>query len=348
MEQLAAIASAAPRGSCEPIVGPAAIQDARPNQVALLGSAKLLREARDGTAGCLLTSPQLADELQLGDRAGLCMLITAQPELAWCSVLRAFMPPVEPIPVGVAPSARVHPHAQVDPSARVGEGVVVGRAAIGAEVTIHPGVVIADDVTIGAGTAIGPNVVIRERVKVGQRCVLQAGAVIGAEGFGYTFAHGKHHAIPHLGGVELGDDVEIGANSAVDRGKLGDTRVGDGTKIDNLCQIGHNCQIGKHVVIVGQCGLSGSVTVGDYAVLAGKAGVADHVEIGPRAKVGAYAGVMADVEAGQAVLGVPAHDARQFFREVSSLRRLPELLRSLKALEQRVEELERGRTTNHD
>ncbi len=222
----------------------------------------------------------------------------------------------------------VSPAAHVDPTAVLEDGV-----------SIAPGVVIEAGVHIGKGTSVGPNSVIRKNAQIGRGCriaslvsishalvgdkvTIHPGAQIGQAGFGFAIDLEGHVSLPQLGRVIVQDRCNIGANTTIDRGAIEDTVVGEGTYLDNLVQIGHNCQIGRHVVMSGQSGLSGSVIVEDYAVIAGKAGIANFVRIGAGAQVGAKAGVMADVPAGARVLGMPARDARQFMKEVALLKRL--------------------------
>ncbi len=249
-------------------------------------------------------------------------LITApNPHKAFALVVQAFFPPTD-TGEGVSPAAHV------DPTASLEDGVAVA-----------PGAVIEAGVQIGAGTSVGPNTVIRKNVQIGRDCriaslvsishaligdrvTIHPGAQIGQAGFGFAIDLEGHVSLPQLGRVIIQDRCNIGANTTIDRGAIEDTVVGEGTFLDNLVQIGHNCQIGRHVVMSGQAGLSGSVIVEDYAVIAGKAGVANFVRIGAGAQVGAKAGVMADVPAGARMLGMPARDARQFMKEVAVLKRL--------------------------
>ncbi len=238
-------------------------------------------------------------------------------------------------PSGRHPSAAIDPTARVDASANVGPNVAIGpRTIVGAGATLHPGVALGADVTIGPGAELRAGVVVEDRCVIGARTRVHANAVIGADGFGYRPAPGGRGLIkiPHAGNVEIGDDVEIGANTNIDRGKFGATVIGSGTKIDNLVQIGHNCRVGRSCVICGAVGLSGSVTVGDGAVLAGGVGVADNLTIGAGAKVGARSGVMNDVPPGEEWVGYPAMPRDQTMRIVVAQRQLPEVLQKVKRL----------------
>ncbi|MBN2446599.1 MAG: UDP-3-O-(3-hydroxymyristoyl)glucosamine N-acyltransferase [Phycisphaerae bacterium] len=262
------------------------------------------------------------------------------PDLAMCAVLEMLVPPPEPIPVGVADSAIVTSDARVD-GARIGERVYVGpRAKIGPNTQLHPGVYVGTDVEIGRDCVLWPNVVVRERCKIGDRVVISPNATIGADGFGYLPREGRHVKIPQVGSVLIEDDVEIGANAAIDRARSGVTRIARGTKIDNLVQIGHNAQIGEHCIIVAQCGISGSTTLGHHTVLGGQVGIIDHLRIGSCVQVGAQSGVLRDIEDGAVWFGYPADDMQASMRRIAALRRLPEMMRQFRAMQKRVAQLE--------
>lgn len=239
---------------------------------------------------------------------GRTAVVVAQPRLAFARLLGLLFPEVHP--PGVSPAAHV------DPSARLGERVVV-----------YPGVFVGADCEIGADTVLFPNVVLYPGTVLGARCRVHAGAVLGADGFAYHATPEGPVKVPQVGRVRIGDDVEIGANTTVDRASLDETVLGNGTKLDNLVQIGHNVQLGRGVIIAAQSGLSGSVVLEDGVVLAGQAGVADHVRLGAGAVVGAQSGVTADVPAGQTVLGSPAMPVRLARRVFAAWRHLPEMWR---------------------
>lgn len=340
LSELATQTGAHVLGTCQPIIGPASLAEASPEQIAVLTDARYLHEARDTTAGCILTSQKLADELRASDREGQCMLVVDAVEAAWHRVLGLFAPPVAVAAAGVHPRAIVAATARISPTASIGPGCIVGDARIGDGCVLQANVTIEDGVEIGEQTELAAGVVVHSHCVIGRRCRVLANAVIGSAGFGFHFDQGRHVRYPHIGRVVLGDDVEVGAGTCIDRAKFGETSVGDGTKIDNLCQIGHNCRIGRNVIIVAQVGLAGSVVVEDFVMLGGSAGVKDHVTIGAGARIGAFGAVMEDVAAGQTVVGVPSTDARSFFREVAALRKLPELLREFRSLTARVKKLE--------
>jgi UDP-3-O-[3-hydroxymyristoyl] glucosamine N-acyltransferase len=213
----------------------------------------------------------------------------------------------------------------------IGEGTRVGERA-----RIHPHVVIGRGCEIGAEAVLHPHVTLYDDVTVGARSVVHSGARLGSDGFGFVPERDGLKKVPQVGGCRIGEDVEIGANTTIDRGSIGDTVVGRGTKIDNLVQIGHNCRIGSHVIIVSQVGISGSTRVGDGAVLGGQAGVQGHIEIGAGAKVGGQAGVTASVPAGTTVSGYPARPHREAMRIQAAVFGLPKLVQRLKALEKAV------------
>jgi UDP-3-O-[3-hydroxymyristoyl] glucosamine N-acyltransferase len=242
---------------------------------------------------------------------------------------------------GVDTRAVVSPEAELGDEVSIGACAVVGPGArIGARTTIGSGVVIGRDVQIGEDCFVDANATVLDRVRIGDRCVIHPGAVIGGEGFGFHWLGDHHHRVPQLGTVVLEDDVEVGCNSCIDRATLGETRVGQGTKIDNLVHLAHNNRLGRHVILAGQVGTAGSVSIGDGAMLGGQVGVSDHVRIGAGARVGGKAAVTKDVAARETVWGAPARGMQRVMRELAALGRLPEALRHLKALTRRIEHLE--------
>jgi len=228
----------------------------------------------------------------------------------------------------------------VDPSVVLGGGVSVGPNAvigpgcrIGDRTVVGPGCILGEDVTVGSDCLLHPGVVVRERCTVGDRCILHPGVVLGSDGFGFATVDGVHHKVPQVGTVVLEDDVELGANVCVDRGALGETRIGRGTKVDNLVQIAHGVTVGKGCLLVAQVGISGSTVLGDHVVMAGQSGVAGHLKIGNRVVATAKAGVVRNVPDGTMVSGFPARPHREWLRDAAALRRI-------EALRQKVRELE--------
>ena len=233
----------------------------------------------------------------------------------------------------IDPTALVHPTAVLGPGTTVGPFAVVGeRAVLGERCEVGPAAHVGRNCRLGDDCALGPHVVLYDDCVLGHRVVVHANSVLGADGFGFRTQQGKHLKVPQLGHVEVGDDVEIGACTTIDRGTFGPTRIGEGTKIDNLVQIGHNCQIGRHNLLVGQVGIAGSVTTGDYVVMAGQVGVADHVTVGDRAVLGAQAGVPQDVPADARMIGTPARPSSEFYRGVHATGKLTELFRDVRRI----------------
>jgi UDP-3-O-[3-hydroxymyristoyl] glucosamine N-acyltransferase len=259
--------------------------------------------------------------------------------IATAQILPFFFPPDEP-PNGIHPSAVIHPKAKVDPTANIGPHCVVGPGArLGARGLLMGGNHLGRDCQLGDDVCLFPNVVVYARSRIGHRVTIHAGTVIGSDGYGYVLDRGQHRKILHAGNVVLHDDVEIGANAAIDRGALGSTVIGQGTKIDNLVHIAHNVVIGRHCLILGQVGFGGSTHVGDYTVVASQAGVADHLEIGAQVVIAAKAGVMRNIPDGLKVLGIPALPDRQAKRQMIAAQQLPETIRRLRDLEKQVAEL---------
>lgn len=280
------------------------------------------------------------------DGAERALLLVEDADLALVRVLELFAPPSPEPERGVHRSATVHPSADVDATASVGpQCVIEAGATVGAGVVLLAGVYIGRDAVIGEGSLLHPGAVVEERCVVGRLCILHAGAIIGADGFGYRPRPDGPGLvkIPHLGDVRLGDEVEIGANSCVDRAKFGSTRVGDGTKIDNLVQVGHNCDIGRWCVICGHVGISGSVRMGDGVVIGGGAGIVDNITIGAGAKIAGGAGVMNDVPAGEKWLGAPAGPAREQAENYAAFRRLGEMAREVRRLGKRADGADEAR-----
>ena len=263
---------------------------------------------------------------------GRALIIVKDPDLAMVSVLELLAPRPHH-PTGISP------HAEIDPSATLGAGVVVARGAvigprvsIGAGTIIHANCSISADARIGARCVLFAGVVIMDRCSVADDCILHPGVVIGADGFGYRPAPGGKGLIkiPHIGTVEIGPHVEIGANTCIDRGKFGATTIGAGAKIDNLVQIGHNCKVGRSCIICGQAALAGSVTLGDGVTLGGSVGIADNIVIGARATVGGRSGVMDDIPPGETWFGYPARPVRQALRSVSAMDNLADWMPAIR------------------
>lgn len=267
---------------------------------------------------------------------GKVLIRVKNARVAFARALSLFFP--EPaLPPGIHSSATVASSATVHKTAYVGPNCVIGeRARVGAGAVLHSAVVVADDCELGDGTVLFPNVTLYPRSQLGQRVRVHAGTAIGSDGFGYVLDGGVHIKIPQVGNVIIGDDVEIGANTTIDRGALGPTVIGKGTKIDNLVQIGHNVQIGEHCIVISQVGVAGSSKLGNYVILAGQAGIAGHLTLGNKVTVGAQAGVMTDIPDGQLWLGSPAQPDKQTKRQMIAAQHLPELLRRVTKIEKKL------------
>jgi UDP-3-O-[3-hydroxymyristoyl] glucosamine N-acyltransferase len=306
------------------ITGVADPRDAGPTELAFLLEAKYADAILHSNAGALVVKAKL-------DTAKP-QIVVANPRLAMARIMALF---VKPSPYqGIHPTAVIDPSAAVDPTAMVGPYVTVGAGSIvGAGTLLHAGVAIGRDVRVGRACILYPRVVVYDDVLVGDRVILHAGTVVGSDGYGFTpDEHGHHLKVPQLGNVVLGDDVETGANVAIDRATMGSTVIGRGTKLDNLVHIGHNDRIGEDCLIVSQTGLSGSVTVGDRVTLAGQVGVAGHLEIGSGSMVLARAGVTKDLPPKSFVSGFPARPHKEELRRLAALSQIEALKQEVAAL----------------
>jgi len=315
-------------------VADAAGGDAPPRCIMLHGIAPLAAATQQDVAFCLnhrrylptLQASQAAAVLVHADMADkvpetAIAIVVADPLVGWASVAALFHPLPPAVP-GIHPSAVVDPAAEVDPTAEIGPLCVVGeRAVIGARCRIGPLASIGPGVVLGRDVRVGSQVSISHAL-IGDRVVFLPGARVGQDGFGFAITPEGFHSVPQLGRVIIESDVEVGANSTIDRGALDDTVIGAGTRIDNLVMIAHNVRIGRACVLVAQCGISGSTVLEDHVVLAGQAGLIGHLRIGKGTRIGAKAGVMNDLPPHSEVVGAPARPAKEYFRETAILRRL--------------------------
>ncbi|MGE0415306.1 MAG: UDP-3-O-(3-hydroxymyristoyl)glucosamine N-acyltransferase [Acetobacteraceae bacterium] len=297
--------------------GIAPLQTATADQVSFLDNRKYVDALEQTAAGAVIVHPDLADRVP----AGAVAIRTAEPYVAWARVATLFFP-VPPAVAGIHPSAVVSPDAQIDPTAEIGPLAVIGaRAEIGPRCRIGPLSVVGDGVVIGRDCRVAAQVTISHAL-IGDRVCIFPGVRIGQDGFGFAVSSEGFLSVPQLGRVVIEDDVEIGANTTIDRGSMHDTVIGAGSRLDNLVMIAHNVRVGRACVIVAQVGISGSTILEDQVVVAGQAGMVGHIRVGKGARIGAQAGVMADVPARAEVVGSPARAVRTFFREIATLRRL--------------------------
>jgi UDP-3-O-[3-hydroxymyristoyl] glucosamine N-acyltransferase len=312
------------------ISGVRPLAEASPTDLSFLSNPKYVSQLSTTSAGALLVGKEIERP------ASATFIRVADPYLALALVLQRWFADV-PRPEGISKAASIDATASIGEEARIGDGAVIGAGAvIGNRVTLHPGAVVGPGCRIGDDTVIYPRAVLYHGTVVGSRCIIHSGVILGADGFGFAFAAGRHHKVPQIGRVRIEDDVEIGANSCIDRAALGETVVGEGTKIDNLVQIGHNVRIGKHCIVVSGSAIAGSSELGDYCVLAGHAGVAGHLKIGSRVQVAAKAAVMKDWDGPVTLAGNPARPLREHLRSEAALHRLPELLKRLREIEKKV------------
>ncbi len=309
------------------VVGVAAIDQAQQGMVSFIEGATLAHWVKTTQASAIILPLQSDALCHTADQRGIAWMISKQPRLSFAQVLALFYQPWRP-------EAAIHPTAAIDPTVTLGDRVAVAAhvtiqagCRIGDGVCIHPHVVLYPDVHIGDRTVLHANCTIHERTAIGQDCVIHSGAVIGAEGFGFVPTATGWFKMQQSGRVVLEDGVEVGCNSAVDRPAVGETRIGKGTKIDNLVQVAHGCQIGQHCVLVSQVGLAGAVQLGDRVMIAGQSGVVEKVKLGAGVIVTAKTAVFKDVAEGQTVSGIPAMPHQIWLRTAVLLRRLPELFR---------------------
>lgn len=314
-----------------PLHGFAPAGQARHGDLTFAENDEFLGQAEQSAAAAIIVGAQTASQ------SGKVLIRVGNVRIAFARALELFHP--EPaLPAGIHPTAVVAESAQVDPTAHVGPYCVLGeRVRLGAKAVLHACNYVGADSVLGADCVLFPHAVLYPRTELGQRVRIHAGTVVGADGYGYVLDHGRHRKVPQIGHVVLGDDVELGANVTVDRGALGPTVIGRGTKIDNLVQIGHNVRIGEHCLVISQAGIAGSTHLGNYVILAGQAGLAGHLKIGNKVTVAAQSGVMHNIPDGQTVLGSPALPDKQTKRQMLAMQKLPELLRRVRQLEQKLE-----------
>jgi len=312
----------------------AKIEDAGPGDLTFLANPKYASKLATTKASAIIMNGEAIP-------APCAVIRSTSPYLTFARAAQVLAPSTTP-PPGIHQLASVAADATVDPSATVGAFACVGSgASVGARTIVHPHVVIGDGTSIGADCILHAHVSIRERCTIGNRVIVQNGAVVGSDGYGFAQrADGSHEKIPQTAPVIVEDDVEIGANTTIDRPAVGETRIKAGTKIDNLVQIGHGVVLGRHVLLAAQVGIAGSTVIGDHVVFGGQVGVGGHLTIGDRAKAVGQSGITNDVDAGAFVSGYPAIDNSEWRRSSAVFRRLPEMRKQLRDLEERLKKLE--------
>ena len=312
----------------------APLDEAGKGSISVLINARHSRRLESTGATAVIVSREI-------DRAPVPIIRVASPEVALATLLKTYFAGHRPAEGGIHPTASIHPSAEVDDEADIGPHVSIGpHTTVGKRACIGTNVAIGARCRIGEGTWIFANATLYDLVSLGNGVIVHGGVVIGSDGFGYFQGDGGAIKIPQVGGVEIGDDVEIGANSTIDRATMGMTRIGRGTKIDNLVQIGHNVVIGDHVTICAQVGIAGSTVVESGTLIGGQAGLSDHIHVGAGSRIGGQAGVTKSIPSGSTVSGYPARPHNQARRIEAAIKRLPDLLQQIQTLETRVKALE--------
>lgn len=315
------------------IKGVAGISEASEGDITFLSNPKLIRECSESRASCVIVKEEIPEIRKA-------QIKVSNPYYAFARLLEHFyIKPIKPAGISerafVSDKARIGKDVSIYPMAYISEGASIGDGTV-----IYPWVFIGEETSIGDECILYPNVAIRERVKIGNRVIIHAGSVIGSDGFGYVFEGGRHHKIPQVGGVTIGDDVEIGANVTIDRATTGNTIIGSGTKIDNMVQIGHNVRIGENSIVVAQVGIGGSTEIGNFVTIAGQVGIADHAKIDSGCIIGAKSGIMGHLTKG-AYSGVPAIPHRDWLKAQAIFAKLPELNKKIRELEEKIKDIER-------
>ena len=335
LSQLAELVQGIVRGDAElTIAEVGGLGDVPAGGLTFAEDARRLQEALRTPAAAILTKPTL----ELPSGTGKAFLLHPHPRLAWAKILALYSPFQHPTP-GVHPTVVMGEGCDLGDEVCLMPYVVLGAGVkIGHRVRIYPFCYIGDECELGDDTVLYPHVVLMPRVQVGKRVIIHPGAVIGGDGYGYVQHEGVHHKIPQIGRVVIEDDVEIGCNTTIDRATTGETRIGKGTKIDNLVQVAHNVQVGEHCLLVSQVGIAGSSTLGHHVILAGQVGVKDHVQIGDNVVVGAQGGVSKNLPPNGVYWGTPAIPHREWLQVLAHLYKLPELAKRVDELEKRLRE----------
>jgi UDP-3-O-[3-hydroxymyristoyl] glucosamine N-acyltransferase len=312
----------------------APIDQAGPGDIAFVANPRYLAKLDESRASAVIVGPDV-------EAPGRALIRCRNPYLAFAKIL-THLQVHRPEPKGVVEGSSISASANLGPEITIYPGCVVGeRVSIGRGTILYPDVVVYDDVVIGENCVLHAGVVIRERCRIGDRVILQPSAVIGSDGFGFAPDGGGYFKIPQVGRVEIGDDVEIGSGTCIDRATLGVTRIGRGTKIDNLVQIAHNVVVGENTVIVSQVGISGSTEIGSHCTFGGQAGIAGHLKIGDNVMIGAKGGVSNTVAPNQVLSGSPVMPHREWLKASMSFAKLPEIRKEVSRMKRQLEELEK-------
>ncbi|MEM1452942.1 MAG: UDP-3-O-(3-hydroxymyristoyl)glucosamine N-acyltransferase [Planctomycetota bacterium] len=349
LDELAALCGGAVEGdgSCE-IAGPAGLDDAGPGQISFLAQQGYAEKLASTKASAVVVTRDLEV-----DRDDLHLVRCDDPEIAFTEIVLAYAPQIPPLAEGIDPTAVVDPTAELAEGVRVGPQATIGAGArIGAGVTVHAGVRVGPLCVVGEGSCLHPNVVLYPSTVLGARCVVHAGSVLGSDGLGFRNEGGRWIKTPQVGNVVLEDDVEVGANVAIDCARFGSTVVGEGTKLDNLVHLAHNVRTGQNCLILAQVGIAGSSTLGSHVILAGQVGVAGHLNIGDGARVAAQSGLAKDVPAGMEMFGSPAGPSREKLKKLFGAERAGEevskLKKELRRLREEVRALAEGAPSEGD
>jgi len=334
--ELAAVVKGRVYGDPQMVIrGIASIDKAQNGDITFAESMRFFDDAVQSPASAII-----APESARAEGGTKTMIQVANPRLAFAQILDLFAPEQYT-------AREIHPSAVIGSDFRHGGNVSIGANCVlganvrfGENVIVHPLSYLGDDVEVGDNSVIGPNVTLLRGTIIGANVVIHAGAALGADGFGYLTLGGKHRKVPQIGNVRVDDDVEIGANVTIDRARTGSTRIGRGTKIDNLVHIGHNCQIGENCIIVAQVGLAGGVEVGENVTIAGQSGVKEQVKIGANTVIGAQTGVMGDIPARAYVSGYGARPHKEHLKTMAAVNQLPDMLKKLREMERRLQQLE--------
>lgn len=336
VSELAAWLDSPWEGADADVTAVASVESAGAGEIAFVAGRKANVFAARSQAACLLVPADFVNS------AGRTLVRVPDPRGAFARVVARIVP-TRPVPPGVHPSAVIGAGAELGANVSIGPHVSIGEATrIGAGSVIGAGCRIGNQVRLGAACRLHPNVTLYDNVEIGDRAVLHSGCVLGADGFGFVLSAGRYEKFPQVGKVVIGNDVELGANTCVDRAALGVTEIGDGAKLDNMVHVAHNCRIGRHVVVAAQTGFSGGVVVEDYAVVGGQVGVGDKARIESRAVVGSGAGILTSkiVRGGQVVWGTPARPLREYLEQLAVFGKLPAMWDELKQIKRRLQELE--------